>query len=289
MSALWDQVVGGLATGSVYGSLALALVLIHRSTGHINFAQGEMAMLCAYVAWFALQAGWSWPMALLLALGSAFVLGVLVYAAVIHRMRHAKPLSLVIVFIGLYIVFHSTAGLLFGHDIRTVPSPFPPQWAIVGWVSSHQLGMLLVNAFLVLALWVLFRHTRAGLALRAVSQNPASSAMVGINATLVLALGWGMAAVVGGVAGVMVAPVSFLDPAMMGGVLIYALAAALAGGIDSPLGAVMCGLMLGVVENLAGAYVLGTDLKLVVALMVIVGVLVLRPQGLLGVAKVERV
>ena len=288
MNAWLEQVMGGLATGSVYGSLALALELIHRATHHINFAQGEMAMLCAYVAWLALQHGWSWWAALALALASAFALGVLVYVTVVRQLRTAKPLSLVIVFIGLYIIFNSVAGLVFGHELRTVRSPFPEAWGL-GWLSSHEVGMLAVNAFIVLALAGMFRFTRAGLALRAVSQNPASRAMVGINAGLVLAIGWGMAAVVGGIAGTMVAPVAFLDPGMMGGVLLYALAAALAGGIDSPLAAVLAGLAIGVLENLLGAYVLGTEQKLLVALAVIVVVLVLRPQGLLGTAREERV
>ena len=138
-------------------------------------------------------------------------------------------------------------------------------------------------------LFVFFRFTSLGLAMRAAAYNPISSRLVGVRVDLMLALGWGIAAALGAVAGMMVAPIVYLDPNMMSGILLYGFAGALLGGIDSPAGAVAGGLLLGVVENLAGAYVVGTDLKLTLALVIIVGVLIVRPSGLFGKTVVSRV
>ena len=156
-------------------------------------------------------------------------------------------------------------------------------------MSSHELGAIVVTLIVLVLLWAFFRFTSLGLAMRAAAQNPASSRLVGIRVGRMLALGWGLAAAIGSVAGMMVAPIVYLDPNMMAGILLYAFAAALIGGIDSPGGAVVGGFLVGVLENVLGAYVVGNELKLAVALVLIIGVLLVKPSGLLGSVQVTRV
>ena len=205
-------------------------------------------------------------------------------------MRGPSVLPVVVVFIGLLVIFNSLAGWIFTYTIKSFPSPFPaaPPFG-QRYVSSHELGALAVTLVVLALLFAFFRFTSLGLAMRAAAQNPASSRLVGIRVNRMLALGWGLAAAIGAVAGMMVAPIVYLDPNMMAGILLYAFAAALVGGIDSPGGAVVGGLLVGVLENVLGAYVIGNELKLSVALVLIVGVLVVRPSGLFGRVQVTRV
>lgn len=289
MEALLHQITAGLATGCVYGLIGLALVVIHRSTHHINFAQGEMAMFSTYAAWALIQAGLSfWPtFALVIAL--SFALAALLEKAVIRRLQRSGPIATVSAFIGLFMIIHSVAGHLWGHEVRQFPSPFPDLALAGGLVSGHQIGMAAITLVLLVLLWAFFKFTRVGLAMKASVQNPESARLSGISTANMFALGWGLAAAIGAVAGMLIAPQLYLDPHMMSGVLIYGLAAALLGGIDSPPGAVLGGLIVGVAENLLGAYVTGTELKLTVALVLIVGVLLLRPQGLIGRKSAARV
>jgi branched-chain amino acid transport system permease protein len=198
-------------------------------------------------------------------------------------------LAVVVVFIGLLVIFNSVAGWLFSYTLQSFPSPFPSASLAGGMLSAHQLGTLAITIAQLLLLFVFFRFTKAGLAMRAVAQNPASSGLVGINVGAILGLGWGLASAIGGIAGMLVAPVVFLEPNMMQGVLIYAFAGALVGGIASPLGAVVGGLIVGVLENLLGAFVIGNELKLTLALVIIVAVLIVRPAGLFGKVLVTRV
>jgi branched-chain amino acid transport system permease protein len=156
-------------------------------------------------------------------------------------------------------------------------------------VSGHELGSTFVTLIVLIAVYLFFRHTKLGLAMRAAAYNPVSSRLVGIRVGWMLALGWGLAAAIGAVAGMMVAPIVFLDPNMMAGILLYAFAGALLGGIDNPLGAVVGGFAVGIIENLAGAYLVGTELKLTVALIIIVAVLTVKPSGLLGRTVLSRV
>src|SRR3712207_2505698 len=170
------------------------------------------------------------------------------------------------------------------------PTPCESEGLLLGGlVSGHELGSTAVTLAVLLLVYLFFRHTPLGLAMRAAAYNPASSRLVGIRVGWMLALGWGLAAAVGAVAGMMVAPVVFLDPTMMLGILLYAFAGALLGGIDNPMGAVVGGFAVGVLENLAGAYVVGTELKLTVALAIIIGVLVVKPSGLFGRVVLSRV
>ena len=290
MNEFLHQLLAGLATGGIYASVALALVMIYQATHHINFAQGEMAMFSTFVAWALIDAGLPYWGAFALTVLLSFGVAAAVEFIVIRPMHRAPELSVVVVFIGLLVIFHSLAGWLFGYTIKPFPSPFPRDaWYGSTLMSAHEVGAIVVALLMVALLFGLFRFTRVGLALRAAAQNPVSSRLVGISVGRMLMLGWGLAGAIGAVAGMMVAPVVFLDPNMMTGVLLYAFAGALIGGIDSPVGAVLGGFIVGVLENLIGTYVVGTELKLSVALALIIGVLIVRPQGLLGRRLVTRV
>jgi branched-chain amino acid transport system permease protein len=289
VESLLHQVLSGLATGSIYASMALALVMIYQATHHLNFAQGEMAMASTYLAWSLIDAGLPYWAAFVLTIALSFAAGVALERIVLRPLANAPVLSLVIVFIGLLVIFNSVAGWIFTYTIKTFPSPFPTKPLFGGLLSSHELGAMSVTLVMLVLLYVFFRYTRLGLAMRAAAQNPVSSRLAGVRVGWMLALGWGMAAAIGAVAGMMIAPIVFLDPNMMAGVLLYAFAGALVGGIDNPMGAVVGGFIVGVLENLAGAYLIGTELKLTLALVVIVGVLVVKPSGLLGRVLVSRV
>jgi branched-chain amino acid transport system permease protein len=290
----FQQVVAGLATGSIYASLALALVLIHRATGVINFAQGEMAMFTTYIAWtLTANHGWSYWPAFVATLIFAFGLGLGVHRVVIHPVERSSVLTIVIMTIGLVLVFNGLASLIWSAEIRAFPSPFPNEtWQIGGVsISQQDVGTFAVVLVLVALLWAFFQFTKTGLALRASALNPEASRLVGVRVSWMLAIGWGLAATLGAVSGMLAAPTLFLDPNMMQATLIYAFAAAVLGGIDSPVGAVAGGLILGVGLNLISSYVdfVGADLRLPVALLIILVVLLVRPAGLFGKPVVTRV
>ena len=300
MDTFIQQVVSGLATGGIYGSLALALVMIYQATDVVNYAQGEMAMFSTYLAWTMLNAGLPYWVAFAATLAIAFVGGIVIERVVIRPVENAPVLTIVIVCIGLLVILNSVAGWIYSYIQKPFPSPFPDRPiairnALVGGhdivFGAHDLGAIGVTLVVLAFLYIFFRYTTLGLAMRAAAQNPASSRLVGIRVGWMLALGWGLAALVGAVAGMMVAPVVFLDPNMMSGILIYAFASATLGGFTSPGGAVVGGLIVGVIENLVGTYVhfIGTELKLTVALALILVVLVVKPSGLFGRAAVHRV
>src|SRR5258706_10177547 len=288
MEAFLHQVMAGLATGGIYASLALALVMIYQATHLVNFAQGELAMFATYLAWTLLDAGMPYWPAFFLTVGLAFVLGVVIERIVIRPVEDAPVLAVVVVFIALLVILNSVAGWIYSYTIKAFPSPFPKQMALGRFMSPHELGAIGVTLLVLAALYVFFRFTPLGLAMRAAAQNPASARLVGIRVGWMLALGWGLAAAVGAVAGMMVAPIVYLDPNMMGGVLLYAFAAALVGGIDNPVGAVVGGFTVGVLENVLGAFVIGNELKLSVALVIIIGVLLVKPSGFFGRVQVTR-
>ena len=290
MNGVLHQLFSGLATGGIYASLALALVMIYRATELVNFAQGEMAMFSTYLAWSMINAGLPYWPAFLLTIGVSFLAAAVIQLAIIRPLAGAPVLASVIVFIGLLLVFNSIAGWIFSYTIKTFPSPFPsePLWAN-SYISTHEVGAIGVTLALLAILFAFFRWTELGLTMRAAAENPVSSRLVGIRVARMVALGWGLAAALGAVAGMMVAPIIFLDPNMMSGVLLYAFAAALLGGIDNPWGAVLGGFSLGIVENLLGAYLIGTELKMTVALAIIVLVLVVKPSGVFGRTVLTRV
>ena len=293
MAELLQQIVSGLASGAIYASLALALVLIYRSTDVINFAQGEMATFTTYTAWSLMHHGMSYWPAFVLTLAIAFAGGVAVERVVIRPVERRPELVIVIVTIGLLLTINATIGWIWGADVKAFDSPFPNNtWDVHGVTFSIQdVGTLGVCLFTVLLLWAFFRFTTVGLAMRAVAINPNASRLLAVRVGWMLALGWGLAAVLGAVAGMMAAPTVFLDPSMMLVILIYAFAAAVLGGIDSPVGAVVGGLALGVLINLLSRYVdfVGTELRLPTALAVLLVVLIIRPQGLFGHRVVRRV
>ena len=294
MAEFFQQVVAGLGSGSIYAALALALVLIHRATGVINFAQGEMAMFTTYIAWtLTANHGWNYWPAFAATLLFAFALGVAIHTVVIRPVERASVLTVVIMTIGLVLTFNGLASLIWSGEVRPFPSPFPNETWLIGGVaiSQQDLGTLGVVLALVAILWAFFQFTKIGLALRASALNPDASRLVGVRVRWMLAIGWGLAATLGAVAGMLAAPTIFLDPNMMQAILIYAFAAAVLGGIDSPFGAVVGGLMLGVGLNLISAYVdfVGADLRLPVALLIILVVLLVRPAGLFGKVVTRRV
>jgi branched-chain amino acid transport system permease protein len=289
MDLLIHQILSGLATGGIYASMALALVMIYQATHHVNFAQGEMAMFATYLGWTLLQAGLPYWAAFFLTVVVSFIAGVVIERVIIRPVENAPVLAVVTVFIGLLVIFNSIAGWVFSYTIKPFASPFPEQ-PLFGnrYMSSHEIGAMGITLVLLLLLFFFFRFTPLGLAMRAAAQNPVSSRLVGVRVGWMLALGWGLAAAIGGVAGMMIAPIVYLEPNMMGGVLLYAFAGALLGGIDSPGGAVVGGFLVGVLENVVGTY-LGNELKFTIALILIVTVLLIRPSGLFGKVHVSRV
>jgi branched-chain amino acid transport system permease protein len=288
MDALVHQILLGLASGGVYGALALALVMIFKSTHHLNFAQGELAMFTTFIGWSLIEAGVPYWVAFALTLASAFALGAGIQVLIVRRVQRAPILSAVIVYIGLAIVLNGLAGWIFEYTIRPFPSPFAA-WGGSARLSGHELGVAAVTLATLSCVYAFFKYTSLGLAMRAAAVNPESSRLAGIRVDRMLALGWGLAALLGAIAGMLAAPMFYLEPQMMSGILVYALAAALLGGIDNPWGAPVGGLIVGVIENLAGAYVVGTQLKLTVALVLIVGVLLIVPAGLFGKRTAARV
>jgi len=298
-SDFMQQVVSGLASGGIYALLALALVIIHRSTGVINFAQGEMATLSTYIAWtLTVNHGWSYWPAFVATLAISFGGGVGIHRAVIRPVERGSVLRIVIVTIGLLVAINGYVIWQWGGEPQQLRSPFGTDTFDVGGVvvAAHDIGTICVALGIVFLLWLLFQFTKVGLALRAVAVNPDEARLVGVRVTWMLALGWGLAATLGGVAGMLTAPTVGLDPNMMAPVLIYAFAAAVLGGIDSPFGAVVGGLVLGVLLNMLsylsqyGAFDWFTEeLRLPAALLIILVALLVRPQGIFGKAEVKRV
>ncbi len=290
MQGVLHQILSGLATGGIYASVALALVMIYQATHHVNFAQGEMATLSTYIAYTMVTAGWSYWVSFIATVVISFVMGVVIERVLMRPMTNAPVLALVGVFIGLLLIVNAMTGWIWDFTIKTFPSPFHSSTPLLGgFLSGHELGSTAVTLIMLLAVYLFFRHTSLGLAMRAAAYNPVSSRLVGVRVGWMLALGWGLAASIGAIAGMMIAPIVFLDPNMMAGVLLYAFAGALLGGIENPLGAVIGGFAVGVIENLGGAYVVGTELKLTLALVIIVAVLMVKPSGLLGRVVMSRV
>ena len=292
MERFIQVIIDGWATGSLYAALAVAVVLIYRSTGIVNFAQGELAMFSTFIAWGLMQAGLPLGLAIAGTLGLSFLGGMLIERLVIRPVEGGEVLTLVIVTLGMYILVNSLAGWIWGFGNRAFPSVFGDgSFQVAGAaVAVESLGIVAVLIALVAILFAVFQRTKVGLAMRAVSLNPDSSRLVGISVGRTLMIGWGVAALVGALAGVLIAPRLFLDVNFMGAVLIYSFAAATLGGFDSPLGALIGGWIVGIAEGLAGTYVdfIGNDLKILVPLTVILVVLLFRPTGLFGSPEVAR-
>ena len=287
-----QQTVAGLALGAVFGSLALALVLIYRATEVINFAQGELATATTYIAYQLTLWGLSYWLSFFLTLLNAFALGAVIQIVVIRPIQHSV-IAVVIVTVGMFILIDGLVTWKWGADLKFMKAPFGNTVYHAGGVAFAQqdIGVLLVSILSVVLLWVLFQFTKLGLAMRAAALRPAAAALVGVRVNWMLAIGWGLAAVLGAVAGLMTEPTQFLQPTMMQAILLYAFAAAVLGGLESPVGAVIGGLALGVFLNLIGQYVgfATSELRLPIAFAVLLLVLLLKPNGLFGRKQVRRV
>ena len=292
MELFTNQVLAGIATGAIYACMALAVVMIYQAIDHLNFAQGEMAMFSTFIAWQLLQWGVPYWGAFVLIVLVSFVGGVLIERVLFRPIHNAPVLAQLEAFIALFSVLNSSAGEIWNFTIKEFPTPFGRgPFLGTSLISTHDAGMIAITAVILALLYLFFRGSRLGLAMRAAAANPESARLVGIRVGWMIALGWGMSAAIGAVAGMLIAPVVYLEPNMMGGVLLYGFAGAVLGGMTSPGGAVLGGFAVGVIENLAGAFIpyFGRELKLTIALIVIVAVLLVRPSGIFGRRVVSRV
>lgn len=293
MGTFIQLVIDGLSTGSIYAALALAIVLVNQATGLINFAQGGMAVLSAYIAWAIYGFGVPLILAIVASVAISFVLGAVIERYLIRRFERGDPDTAVVVTIGLLTLITGLCAWIWTYNNRLFPPLFPLETIQIAGavVSVRSLGTFIVIVAIMLLLQALFLGTKLGLALRAVAINPDSAAFSGVPVGRHLMIGWGLAASLGAVAGVLVAPQLTLTPGMMDSALVYALAAVILGGLSSPIGVVVAAWLIGVLENLAAVYVpfIGHDLKIAVPFILIFVVLILRPQGLFGRKAVVRV
>ena len=292
MELLLQQVLAGLANGAIYALMALAVVMIYQAIDHLNFAQGEMATFSAFIAWQLIA--WDQPywLAFAVAVIASFVGGIVIERILFRPIHNAPILSQLVAFIALFSILNSTDGEIWNFTIKTFPTPFGRE-PLFGsrLISTHEAGMIGVTVVILGLLYLFFRGSRLGLAMRAAAANPDSARLVGIRVGWMIALGWGMSSSIGAVAGMLIAPVVYLEPNMMLGVLLYGFTGAVLGGMTSPGGAVAGGFIVGVIENLAGTFIpyFGRELKLTIALVLITAVLLVRPTGLFGRAVVSRV
>jgi branched-chain amino acid transport system permease protein len=292
MEQFIQQVLSGVSNGAIYATVALAIVMIYQAIHHLNFAQGEMAMFSTFIAWQLMQWGLPFWAAFPITVALSFIGGVAIERILMRPIEHAPVLTHIVMFIALFAILNSLAGFIWDFTIKPFPTPFGTSSVLGnGLLSAHQAGMIIVTLIVLVLLFIFFRYTNTGLAMRAAAANPDSARLVGIRVGWTTALGWGMAAAIGAVAGMLIAPIVYLEPNMMLTILLYGFAGAVLGGLTSPGGAVLGGILVGIAENMAGAYipVVGAELRLPIALVLIVAVLVVKPSGLLGRATVQRV
>ena len=289
MEELVQQVLGGIATGAIYACIALAVVMIYQAIDHFNFAQGEMAMFSAFLTWQMIDWGANYWVAFFVCIVISFIGGIAIERIVFAPLHNAPVFTHIVVFIALFQIFNAGAGFIWEFTIKEFPSPFPEKLPFdTVLIGPHELGMTLITLIMLGLIFMFFRFTPIGLAMRAAAASPESARLVGISVGWMIALGWGLAAAIGAVGGMMIAPVVYLEPNMMLGILLYGFAGAVVGGLTSPGGAVVGGFLMGVIEPLAGMAI-GSGLKLTVALVVIVIILIFKPSGLFGRVVVQRV
>ena len=289
MEELIQQVLGGIATGAIYACIALAVVMIYQAIDHFNFAQGEMAMFSAFLTWQMIDWGANYWVAFFVCVVISFMGGIAIERIVFAPLHNAPVFTHIVVFIALFQIFNAGAGFIWEFTIKEFPSPFPEKLPFdTVLIGPHELGMTLITLIMLGLIFSFFRFTPIGLAMRASAASPESARLVGIRVGWMVALGWGLAAAIGAVGGMMIAPVVYLEPNMMLGILLYGFAGAVVGGLSSPGGAVVGGFLMGVIEPLAGMAI-GSELKLTVALVVIVIILIFKPSGLFGRVVVQRV
>ena len=282
-AALIHVVVSGLATGSIYALMAISLVIIYNATRTLNFAQGEMLMISTFVGWAVYQRA-KLPLAvvMLIAVVAAALLAWAIERAIIRHAISATHFDVLIITLGLSLMLRSAAGVAWTHDDFPFPSFFGDRPMAVGPVRLAPVSLGIIGASLALmaALWVLFTRTRLGRAMRAVAQNQRAARLMGISVERVYSASWVLAAVVGAIAGVLIAPVIFLS-SKMGIVVINGFIAAVLGGFGSMPGAVVGGMLLGVIENLAPLY-LPSSIKHSVPFIMLIVILLIRPGGVVG-------
>ncbi|TMB94980.1 MAG: branched-chain amino acid ABC transporter permease [Chloroflexi bacterium] len=287
----WGQLlVNGLALGSLYALTAFGIVLIFKTTRVITFAQGETAMFSTFVA-FTLLTALQLPFAVAFVVTMLFagLFGALIERVVLRRISTTTVLNPVIVTVGLSLILLGAAGWIWGYEIRTFPDPVVGPPFHLGTVVVSQLNALifLVTLVLMTVLFAFFRFSATGIAMRAVAENRVAAQLMGISIGRMNALGWGMGTAMGAVTGMLIAPINYLDPGMMGDVALKAFAAAVVGGLTSLPGAVLGGLLLGIIDSVAGFEV--AELRNTIAFALIVLVLVVRPAGLLGRHETKKV
>ncbi len=287
-----ELIVGGLASGSLYALIGIAIVLVLQATDVPNFAQGEMAMFATFVAYSLMtKVGLGWWLALPVTLAFAALQGVVVQQLVIRPLLGSPTINAVIATLGLNMALHSVAGMIWGNETHVFASPVAdlPVFKVFGVnVAPDSALTILVSVAMIVIFTAILRHTRAGIALRAASQNQSVARLMGISVSRSFALAWAMGAIAGLVAGLLVAPILFLDVNMMGPLLIKGFAGAVLGGLSSLTGVFVGGLMLGVVENLMGAYVSGSFSE-ALSFLLIIGVLIVAPAGIFGRVKSQKV
>jgi branched-chain amino acid transport system permease protein len=304
VSQLIQQIVSGLMTGGVYALVALAIVLIFRATDVINFGQGEMGTLTAFIAW-SLMLRLPYAIGFLLVLPIAFLIGAGIERGLIRPLEHRPELSAIIMTVALFLFFNSLSLSIYGGDAHNFKQPFGGGSPIrIGSITigQYNLYVFLLTIGLALLLYGLLQYTKLGLAMRATAADRTTAELMGVPTGRMLILGWGLATAVGAVAAMLVAPIVVLTSNMMFFVLVFALASAVLGGLDSTLGAVVGGLAVGVAQNLVGGYLnnaLGwvhipavhdpNQYRDVVGMALIIIVLTVRPYGIFGRSKVQRV
>lgn len=287
-----ELIIGGLASGSLYALIGIAVVLVLQATDVPNFAQGEMAMFSTFVAYTMLNIySLSWWIALPAAIVFAALQGIVVQQLIIRPLLGSPTINAVIATLGLNMALHSVAGMIWGNLTNVFTSPVAdlPMFRLFGVnVSPDSALTILVSVAMIIVFTLVLRHTRAGIALRAASQDQAVAKLMGISVSRSFALAWAMGSVAGLVAGILVAPILFLDVNLMAPLLIKGFAGAVLGGLSSLPGVFVGGLLLGVVENLLGAYVSGTFNEALSFILIIV-VLIVAPAGIFGRVKSTKV
>jgi branched-chain amino acid transport system permease protein len=289
-----NQTLNGITSGAIYASIALALVLIWRATRTVNFAAGAMGMFSAYLAFSILDDGGGYWLALAAALLSGFVAGAVIERVLIRPVESKPPLNAVIVTFGLLILIEAIAGMIWGQTSRGFPAHFSVRGLRVGsnTIALSPFDVFVISAVVVMMglLILLFRASNLGLEMRAAAFRPEVARLLGVRVGRMLSLGWALASVVGALAGVLIAPKVFLSPNMMDAPFVFGFTAAVIGGLDSPVGAVVGGLALGLVTSyVGGAPALGPSLEVMGAFVLLIVVLMLRPEGLFSGSKPRRV
>lgn len=277
-------VVAGLAQGSLYAMAALGLVVIYNASYVVNFAQGAMGMAATYVAWAVLNnLHLPYALAFVGALAFAFLLGVVVQTLFLHRLIEASAMTQVVVTLGLFMFLEGSVGLVFGYNPRSLVPSLTVAPLVLGTIVVRPQDMLALGLLIALgvALAALFKRTKLGTAMRAITQNAYAARLMGIPVGGVLSLAWGIGVLLGAVAALLAAPVTSVTPNMMDTIIVYGFVAAILGGFGSLVGAVVGGLLLGVINNFIDAY-LAPELSLTIVFGLLLLVLYVKPDGLFG-------